>query len=320
MHALRPETVEPMSRDELSLRGFGAPRYWPTWALWLSLQLTSRLPFRVQLAIGRGLGRRLKLLMRRQRKIARRNIEICFPDLSPAEREALLDRHFESIGMSFIEMGIGWFTPLDRLRKLIRVEGQEHLDRAMADERGVLLLTAHFTTLETGVSIFPDVCPDLYSMYRPQRNALLDVIVRRGRSRVTSVQIPRDNVRALVRALKAGKVVAYLPDQTYVGNQSVLLPFFGEPAMTNVAISKLARVGRAQVLPYLFRRLPGSEGYLVTIGAPFEGVPSDDAAADTLQWVHALERQIRLAPDQYLWVYKKFKGRPSPLPDVYADL
>ncbi|MBN1237857.1 MAG: lipid A biosynthesis lauroyl acyltransferase [Gammaproteobacteria bacterium] len=308
------------SGDDLSLKRFRAPRYWPTWLLWLSLRLVAKLPFRLQLALGRGLGRLLGLAMRRQRRIARRNLGICFPELSQAETESLLARHFEAVGMSFVEMGIGWFTPVERLRRLIRVEGREHLERAMADERGVLLLTAHFTTLETGVSIFLDVCPGLYSMYRPQRNAMTDVMIRKGRSRFTSRQIARDNVRALVRALKAGKVVAYLPDQTYVGNQSTLLPFFGEPAMTNVAMSKLARIGNARVLPYLFRRLPGTEGYLVTIGPPFEGVPSDDAAADTLQWVHALERHIRLAPDQYLWLYKKFKNRPPPLPDPYADL
>ena len=305
---------------ELSLRPFRAPRYWPTWVLWLSLRITSVLPFGIQLALGRGLGRLLPLAMRRQRRIARRNIEICFPELTAAERQTLVARHFESIGLSFIEMGLGWFAPIERLRNLIRVEGAEHLEQARRQGQGALLLMAHFTTLEVGVSILPDVCPNLHSMYRPQRNAMVDVMIRRGRSRITSVQIPRDNVRALVRALKAGNVVAYLPDQTYVGNQSTLLPFFGEPAMTNVAVSKLARIGDALVLPYLFRRLPGSAGYVVTIGPPYRGVPSEDAAADTLKWVETLENHIRVVPDQYLWVYKKFKSRPPPLPDVYADL
>jgi KDO2-lipid IV(A) lauroyltransferase len=217
-------------------------------------------------------------------------------------------------------MAIGWFSPIERLRTLIRVEGREHLDAALARDRGVLLLSAHFTTLEVGVSILEDLCPGLSSMYRPQRNAMMDVMIRRGRSRFSSEQIPRDNVRALLRALKAKRVVAYMPDQTYVGNQSMLLPFFGEPAMTNTATAKLASISGASVLPYLFRRLSGDEGYVVTIMPPLEDAPNGDAAEYTRRWVEVLEDYIKLAPEQYLWLYKKFKGRPPPLPDVYAEL
>jgi KDO2-lipid IV(A) lauroyltransferase len=108
-----------------------------------------------------------------------------------------------------------------------------------------------------------------------------------------------------------------MPDQTYVGNQSVLLPFFGEPAMTNVATSKLARLSGAAVVPYLFRRLPGAGGYVVTIMPPLETVPGEDAVAGTRRWVATLEQYIRLAPEQYLWLYKKFKGRPAPLANLY---
>lgn len=111
-----------------------------------------------------------------------------------------------------------------------------------------------------------------------------------------------------------------MSDQTYVGNQSALLSFFGEPAMTNIAVTKLAKLGRATVLPYLTRRLPGLAGYEVTIGPPLEGVPSDDPIRDTRLWLDVLESRIRVAPEQYLWVYKKFKSRPPPLPDLYREL
>lgn len=313
-------SVKTSTGENLSLTRFWSPRYWPAWVLWGSMHWIARWPLGTQLALGRAAGRLLPVLVRRQCRVALRNLEICFPHLPAAERELLLGRHLEAVGISFVEMAVGWFTPIERLRALIRVEGREHLDRALARNRGILLLSAHFTTLEVGVSILEDLCPDVSSMYRPQRNAMMDVMIRRGRSRFSSEQIPRDNVRAVLRALKARRIVAYMPDQTFVGNQSMLLPFFGEPAMTNTAISKLASISGASVLPYLFRRLPGDEGYVVTIMPPLEDTPNGDPADYTRRWVEVLEDYIRLAPEQYLWLYKKFKGRPAPLPDVYADL
>ncbi|HEX7079938.1 MAG TPA: lipid A biosynthesis lauroyl acyltransferase [Gammaproteobacteria bacterium] len=312
--AARPRAERPA----VSLRGLAGPRYWPTWLLLFAMRAAATLPYRWQLAAGFGFGRLLRLLMRSRARIARANLAACFPELTDRERARLLDRHFAAVGMSFVEMGIGWFTPIERLRALVRVEGREHLEQARAAGRGIILLSAHFTPLEVGFAILEDVWPGVSAMYRTQRNALMDALVRRGRSRFAAEQIPRDNVRALVKALKAGRTVAYMPDQTYLGNQSELLPFFGEPAMTNIATPKIAQIAGAVVLPYLFRRLPDDAGYLVTIMPPLPGVPSGDPVRDTLEWLAVLESHIRVAPEQYLWLYKKFKNRPAPLPDLYA--
>jgi len=303
---------------ELSLARFWTPRYWPTWILLGVMHVTARLPFAWQLAIGRGLGRLLKRVKRRERRTARRNLEICFPELSPEERADLLERHFEAAGTSFVEMAVGWFMPIDKLLQRVEITGREHLDRALAKGKGALLVSAHFTTLEVGVAVLESLVSKCSCMYRPQRNAMMDVLIRRGRSRFASVQIPRDNVRTLLRNLRDNYAVAYMPDQTYLGKQSELLPFFGEPAVTNTATSKLAAISGATMLPYFFRRLPGLRGYRVDIGPPIPGFPSDDAAADTRALFERLESYIRLAPEQYLWLYKKFKGRPAPYPDVYS--
>lgn len=308
-----------MTEAALSFASFRSPRYWPMWLLWYALRAASCLPFKAGLALGRGLGTLFRMVAARKRRIVRRNIETCFPQLSAAERERLIKRHFAAVGISFFEMAMAWFWPIDKLRARIRVEGREHLDAAIAERRGVLLLSAHFTCLEIGVSILQDLCTRCACMYRPQRNAMMDAIILRGRSRFAQVQIARDNVRMLLKRLKAADVVAYMPDQTYLGSQSALLPFFGEPAVTNTATSKLARLSGAPMLTYFFRRLPDDSGYVVHIGPPLEGFPSDDAIADTRRLVGALERYIQLAPEQYLWLYKKFKGRPASLPDLYAD-
>jgi Kdo2-lipid IVA lauroyltransferase/acyltransferase len=305
-------------RPDLSLGRFWAPRYWPTWVVLAGMHVAARLPLWCQLSIGRGLGALLRRLKRRELRTTRRNLQICFPELDAAEREKLLKRHFAAVGTSFIEMGFGWFAPLDDVLARVTIYGREHLDHALAAGKGVLLFAAHFTTLEIGVAVLEAIAPRASCMYRPQRNAMMDVMILRGRSRFARDQIPRDNVRALLRNLRDNYAVVYLPDQTYLGKQSELLPFFGEPAVTNTATTKLAAISGATVLPYFFRRLPGTQGYRVDIGAPLPGFPSDDAALDARRLFGLLESYIRLAPEQYLWLYKKFKGRPAPYLDPYA--
>jgi KDO2-lipid IV(A) lauroyltransferase len=303
--------------DELSLAPFKGPRYWPMWVLLGFMHVAAKLPYRWQLRLGHGMGWLLRQAKRREHRIAARNLELCFQTLSAAEREDLLERHFAAVGMSFVEMGIGWFTPIERLLERVTVFGREHLDEALARGNGALLFTAHFTTLEVGVAVIEALTPNVSCMYRPQRNAMMDVLIRRGRHRFAKEQIPRDNVRALVRNLRQNYAVLYSPDQTYLGNQSALLPFFGEPAVTNTATSKLAKISGATVLPYFFRRLPSGD-YRVDIGPPLADFPSDSAARDSERLFALLEDYIRLAPEQYLWLYKKFKGRPPPFADVYA--
>jgi KDO2-lipid IV(A) lauroyltransferase len=305
--------------SESSLYRFRAPRYWPTWVLLGVMRLSAGLPAAWQLGIGSGLGWLFRVLQGREVRIARKNLEICLPELSAAERERLLKRHFRSVGLSVVEMGIGWFMPIDKLRRRVRILGLEHLEAALAKGNGALLLTAHFTPIEIGVGVLEDTPYTVSSLYRPQRNAMMDYLILRGRARFAARQIPRDNVRMLIRRLKQNEAVLYMPDQTYLGNQSALIPFFGEPAMTNIATSKIARISGAPVLTYWFRRNPDDRSYTVEIGAPLEDFPGDDPVADTKRIVALLEQQIRKTPEQYLWVYKKFKRRPASFGDIYAD-
>jgi KDO2-lipid IV(A) lauroyltransferase len=316
-----PDGVPPNdgTHPELSLARFWSPRWWPTWLLLGALHVAARLPPSWQLALGRGLGALLRRVKRRELRTTRRNLELCFPELDAAAREQLLRKHFDAVGTSFVEMGFGWFAPIDAVLARVEIAGREHLDRALAAGKGALLFGAHFTTLEVGVAVLEAIAPRVSCMYRPQRNAMMNAMILRGRSRFAREQIPRDNVRALLRNLRANCAVVYMPDQTYLGRQSAILPFFGEPAVTNTATSKLAALTGAVVLPYFFRRLPGTARYRVDIGPPLDGLPSDDPAADARRLFALLESYIRLAPEQYLWLYKKFKGRPPPYPDAYAE-
>ena len=296
---------------------FWRPRYWPIWLVFLSIRSIVYLPLIWQIKIGKYLGRCLRRLPSKACRTAEINIKVCFPELSNIARRKLLERHFEALGASFIEMGIGWFTPIQQLRKFIRVEGRQHLSKALKKGNGVILFTAHFTTLEVGVAILQDLCDDCSCVYRPQRNTLIDTMIQKGRSRFAREQIPRNNVRAMLRNLKRNGAVVYLPDQTYAGKQSEILPFFGQPTLTNIAMSRLAKLSGAIVLPYFFKRLSDDSGYVVNIEAPLPNFPTDDPSNDTRRLMQSLEAHIRTAPEQYLWIYRKFKRRPQKYPDLY---
>lgn len=306
------------SGDNLSLAQFWSPRYWPTWVLFVWLRCSVFLPYRAQIVVGKFFGRVVLKLLRKTRHATRRNLEVCFPELSDTERDRLLVKHFEALGASLSEMAIGWYMPIARLRKLVRVEGLENLRNAQDAGSGIILYVAHFSCLEVGVAMLEDLSPPCAAMYRPPSNAMIDVLVKRGRRRFLERSIPRDNVRGLVRALRDNSTVVYLPDHAYSGSDSILLPFFGEPAVTNTATSRLAKISGATVLAYFFRRLEDDSGYVVSIAPPLDGFPSDDPVEDTRRMVGQLEDYIRLAPEQYVWTYRRFKGRPESYPDIYG--
>lgn len=306
-----------MSSDSFWTTKFAAARYAIAWLGYAWMRLVVLLPFPVQMAMGRALGRSAYRLLRHRRHVAARNIDACLRELPAAERARILAEHFEALGLSIVEMGMGWFGSADAVRRRVDVEGAEHLRAALAKGKGVILFSAHFTTFEFFWPALKPLCTKLCGMYKWQRNPVMNRVMSRGRGRYYDVMFAKDNVREMIRVLRDNAVVWYASDQSYGGKGSVLLPFFGEPAMTNTAIGRLAKISGAEILPYYCRRLP-NDRYVMTIGAPLDGVPSGDDVADTLALTKKLEDYIRLCPEQYWWIHQRFKGRPAPLPDLYA--
>lgn len=283
------------------------------------LRLTCLLPYRWQIGLGKALGRLGHQIAGSRRAVTRRNIELCFPELTPAERDDLALRHFESLGASLMELALARWASDQKLEQLVTHNGIEHITTALDDGFGVILLSAHFTALEITGRTFKPKCPPFDVVYRKFRNPLLTEFVASTRKLSARKTIEKNDIKTMVRSLKEGAPVWYAPDQAYHQKQSALIPFFGIPAMTNTATTTLAKLGRAKVLTYFPRRLPGG-GYEVTIGPPIEGMPSDDAEADAARYHEVLEEFIRKCPEQYYWVHRRFKNRPPPLPDVYSDL
>jgi KDO2-lipid IV(A) lauroyltransferase len=306
-----------MARPRTPLYRFLAPRYWALWLGMGALRLLILLPWRAQLAVGRRLGRLMHAIMRERRMIAGRNLAVCFPGLDEPARRALLLQHFESLGMSLLEMASAWWAPLRRLRPLARPEGLEHLREALARGRGVILLTGHFTTLELASLLLTEFVPPLDAVYRENENPLLDEITRRGRERGAEQTIPKESVRRMLKTLRRSKPLWYAPDQSYRRKQSALVPFFGEPAVSNLATSQLARLSGAPVVPFFPLRLADGSGYRLRLLPALEDFPGDDPAADTLRFHRLLEAHITEAPEQYYWIHRRFKKRPG-LPDIYA--
>ena len=293
------------------------PRYWPTWLALGILRVFEPLPFPLLVWLGRRVGGLLVRLPLGFVRIARRNLELCLPELPLDERENILREHFRSLGVGVFETAISWWSSDARILKLTRLEGEEHLQAALARGRGAILLSAHFTTLEIGArALASRIATSI--MYRPTRNVVLERFLMRNRGLRAKRAIPRDDVRTLITALKSNEPVWYAPDQSYRKKGAEMVQFFHLPAATNTATSRLARMTGAAVLPYFPERLPGSSGYRMTIQPMLEHFPTDDPAADARRFNELIEAQVRRVPAQYLWIHRRFKGLSEDYPNYYA--
>jgi KDO2-lipid IV(A) lauroyltransferase len=292
------------------------PRYWASWTGLGCLRLFECLPYPAMLVMGRLIGKLARHLPLNYVRVARRNIELCLPGLSSVEREQLIDRHFASLGIGVCESAMSWWSSDERIRSLSRVEGCEHLDEAQKRGRGVILLTAHFTTLEIGARIMNANRP-ICALYRPLKNEVLAAASNRSRRQRARNAIRHDDIRSMVRALKNNEIVWYAPDQSYRKKGAQMVRFFGVPAATNTGTSRLAQMTGATILYFSHERLPNGAGYRVIIHPPLDCIPSDDPVADTERFNDFIETQVRRVPEQYWWIHRRFKGLSPDYPDYY---
>ncbi len=287
-----------------------------TWSGIGAAWLLTRLPVGWQLALGRGLGRLAWHLARRRRHIGEVNLRLCFPDLSATERRRLLRAHFRALGMGVVETAMSWWLPGRRLRPLVTLEGLEHLEAALARGRGVILLSAHFTTLEIAGRLLALQAP-FHVMYRSHKNPVFEAVMRRARERHFDRAIRRDDLRGFLRSLRQGMPVWYAPDQNYGREHSIFVDFFGVPAATITATHRLARLSGAPVVPFFPQRLGEDPRYRLRLLPALEGFPGDDEVADTRRINALIEEAVRACPEQYLWVHRRFKTRPPGAAPVY---
>tara|TARA_A100000164_G_C21859697_1_gene749404 strand:- start:379 stop:1230 length:852 start_codon:yes stop_codon:yes gene_type:complete len=277
------------------------------------------LPYRFQLFLGKRIGNLIHLIAKKRKKIADKNIEICFPELNRLERIKLRKKHFESLGISISEISMAWYGKKEKIKKLIKVNGKENLEKAISNNKGVILFCGHFTTFEFFFPILESIYPKISAMYRKQKNDLLNTIMTKGRERSIEYLFPEENVREMIKSLSNNYIVWYAPDQSYRQKYSSLLDFFEIPTFTNTATSRIAKISGASVLTYFCKRLPNNEGYVLDIGKPIKPIPSDNINQDTQYLMNQLQEYIKTCPEQYNWIHRKFKGSPDPYSNLYND-
>lgn len=283
------------------------PFSWLTCGL---LWLLAQLPHRLLLWLGAGLGWLFRVVFRFRRRVIENNLRACFPDLSETALRRLVRANYRETGMMVTQTLRTFFNRSAAPFRGLEIAGREHLERCLAEGQGVLLVSGHFTALDVGGRAICEQYP-VAGVYRPHKNPVQEYMVRRSRLHYAQQMFSRDELKGIVKYLKSGGVVWYAPDQDYRRGQSVFADFFGVPASTITATHQLARISGCQVMFYSVQRLSSHPHYQLSLSAPLTGFPGKDAVADTTRINQGIEAMVKDAPDQYLWLHKRFKTRPE---------
>ncbi|ATN00118.1 LpxL/LpxP family Kdo(2)-lipid IV(A) lauroyl/palmitoleoyl acyltransferasee [Proteus terrae] len=301
-------------------KSFLQPKYWLTWFGIGLLYILVLLPYPVIYWLGTRLGRFSKVFLKKRVQIAERNLELCFPQMPKSEREALVNKNFESVGMGLFETGMAWFWPEWRVKRWFKVSGLENVSMIQEKGQGILLIGIHFLTLELGARIFGIHNPGV-GVYRPNDNPVMDWLQTWGRLRSNKFMIDRKDVKGMIRSLKAGEIVWYAPDHDYGPRKSVFVPLFAvDKAATTTGTYILARTSKPALIPFTPKRLPEGKGYELIISPPVADFPVDNEENAAKAMNKVVEQEILRAPDQYMWLHRRFKTRPEGDASLYNEI
>lgn len=293
------------------------PRYLLLWLGIGLLYLLVQLPYSLLYKLGPRLGHVAMRFMKRRVQVAARNIELCFPEMSAAERHQIVVKNFESVGMALFETGMGWFWSDARIKKHLKVSGLEHISQAQQAGKGILLLGVHFLTLELGARIFGMYNPGV-GVYRPNNNPVLDWLQIWGRMRSNKDMLNRKDLKGMIRALKQGDILWYAPDHDYGPKSSVFAPFFAvDEAASTKGSHMLIRVGQPAIITYVPRRLANGQGYEMVILPAAENISTESEVMTAHGMNKIVEECVLMAPEQYMWLHRRFKTRPQGKPSLY---
>ncbi|MCG9697566.1 LpxL/LpxP family Kdo(2)-lipid IV(A) lauroyl/palmitoleoyl acyltransferase [Shewanella sp. Isolate11] len=290
---------------------FYHPKYWLIWFGVALMRLTQLLPLPMQMSIGKGIGRLAKLLAGSRVNTAKRNIELCFPELSAQEQAQLLTRNFEETGKAIFDIANAWWWSNDKVQQHMTIKGQEHVEQTIASGQGVILFAVHCLPLEMGARIFGQFQPGI-GVYRPHNNPLMEYLQVNGRLRSNKGLVPKRDLRQMVRSLRNPDVIWYTADQDFGRSSAVFIPFFNVPdAATITGATTLAKLGKAKVLPFFVERNADDNGYTIEIQAPLDNFPGENEVEDAIRGNKIVESIIDRNRAQYMWLHRRFKTRPN---------
>jgi Kdo2-lipid IVA lauroyltransferase/acyltransferase len=297
-------------------QSFKSPRYWGTHLGLKLLRLVAKLSPKQRAKLGNFLGDMMAKFAVKRRRIASKNLSLCFPELSDDQRQILLAKNMRASGRALIETASCWYSDLSPQQSNSKVTGQQYLDAALAKGKGVILLSFHMTSLEMGGCLLGSHY-DFLAMYKPNKNPLFEKAMVDGRTRHLKGLLDRSNVRGTIKALRNNQIVWYAADQNYGGKTTVFVPFFDIQTATITATTKLAKMTGAAVVPFTQRRLEGLDSYQLTLYPAFEDFPGQSEEQDAARINRFLEEHLKQYPVDYMWLHQRFRNRPKGEPPIY---
>ena len=290
---------------------FLLPKYWLTWIAVFIMYSISWLPYKFQLLLGRLIGKLLFRIGSSRKKVALRNIELCFPDMPKEDQLILLKKNFESTGIALFETGMGWWWPDWRIKRKFTIIGLEHIEKAKANGEHVFILGMHYLCLEIIGRGFGHAHPAVI-FYRPHNNDLMEYFQHRGRGRSNKYMLGKRDVKGLIKAIRSGESSLYLPDQDYGRNRSVFVPFFDvkETASTTGTLI-FARQKNTKTFILIPGRNNDGSGYTATITPALDNFPTNNDINDVTRVNQEIEKAVIRKPEQYMWLHRRFKTRPN---------
>lgn len=283
-----------------------------------ALHLLGLLPLAWSRLVGLVVGELMYRTNAKRRRIARVNLQLCFPRLGQHERERLLRRHFRLAGQSYVDIAFLVWASERRFQRKTQISGLEHLRASVARGRRVILIAPHCLGMNVGGIVVSRYEP-VFSMVKPQRSAALNWLLQRARSRYGAPLITRgQGLRPVLRGLDEGMIFYYLPDEDFGPKRSVFAPFFGVETATLPTLGRLAALARADVIPCFTRMLPRGGGYQVLLHPPLADFPTGDRVLDATRMNQAFEQGIRPMSEQYMWTFRLFQTRPDGAPSPYG--
>lgn len=294
------------------------PRFWSIWIGVGVLYVVVLLPYPIIHYIGIRIGRITKYFLAHRMYIMRKNLNLCFPNLSNLEKKILFKKNCESIGMGILETGMAWFWPEYRIQHWCKINGLDNISKLHNKNIGILLLGTHFFTLELSARILGIMNPGV-GVYRPHNNALLEWLQTKGRLKSNKHMINRSNMRGIIKALKCGEIVWYAPDHDYGQKNSIFAPFFAvSHTATTIGTYILIKKANPAIIAFVLKRLPNILGYELTIFPNKQNEISADTKFKIAKHINKIiEKIILLVPDQYMWLHRRFKTRPPGEPSLY---